>query len=222
MHISFEECRCCDNKLFHAQIPLLKIINFMKHLFLLIAILSLIIFANAQEQPKGLSVNDKAPAFTAKNQNGKMISLDEELKNGPVVLVFYRGQWCPYCNRQLKKLEDSISFITAKGATVVAVTAEKPENISKTIDKTKASYSILYDGGLKIMKSYDVAYKVEGDMLAKYKSYGIDFTQANGSNGANLPVPALYIINKEGKITYRYFDVNFQNRASVADVLAHL
>ena len=194
----------------------------MKYFFLLIAISTLTIFANGQQYPKGLAVNDKAPAFTARNQNGKMISLEEELKKGPVVLVFYRGQWCPYCNSQLKKLEDSLSFITAKGATVIAVTAEKPQNISKTIDKTKALYSILLDDGLKIMKSYDVSYKVEGDMLAKYKSYGIDFTQANGSNGANLPVPALFIINKEGKIIYRYFDVNYQNRASVADVLEHL
>lgn len=177
----------------------------------------------AQDTPKGLVVTDIAPAFSAKDQNGKMISLSEELKKGPVVLVFYRGQWCPYCNLQLKKLEDSLSLITAKGASLITVTPEKPENITKTIAKTKATYPILYDDGLKIMKSYDVAFAVDEKTIAKYKNYGIDFTEANGTaNGANLPVPAVYIISKEGKILFRHFDTDYRNRVSVAEILSHL
>lgn len=172
--------------------------------------------------PKGLNVNDKAPAFAATDQNGKVFDLNDQLKKGDVVLVFYRGQWCPYCNKQLKSLEDSLSLIMAKGATLVAITPEKPENISKTIEKTKAAYPILFDDGLKIMKSYDVAFAVDDKTVEKYKGYGIDFSQANGNNGANLPVPAVYIINKEGKIIYRYFDADYRFRASVAEILAHL
>lgn len=177
---------------------------------------------NAQDNPKGLNVNDKAPVFTAKNQAGKTISLKEQLKSGAVVLIFYRGQWCPYCNKQLKRLEDSLSLISAKGATLIAVTPEKQENISKTIEKTKASYSILFDDGLKIMKSYDVAYTVDDKTVAKYKEHGIDFNEANGNNGAKLPVPAVYVINKKGVIVYKYFDVDYRNRASVQDILDHL
>ncbi len=112
-----------------------------------IIILATIFFLQAVTsfaQPKGLQVNDRAPVFSAKDQNNKTISLKDQLHKGEVVLIFYRGQWCPYCNKQLKALEDSISFITAKGATLIAVTPEKPENISKTIEKTKASYSILF------------------------------------------------------------------------------
>ena len=178
--------------------------------------------AAAQDAPKGLRVNDAAPAFAAKDQKGNTISLKEQLKKGPVVLLFYRGQWCPYCNKQLKRMEDSLSLITAKGATVIAVTPEKPENIVKTIQKTNASYSILYDEGLKILKSYDVAYALDEKGIARYKSYGIDFAQANGSNGANLPVPALYIIGKDGKISYRYFDADYTKRPSVAEILSNL
>ena len=177
---------------------------------------------SAQNDPKGLNVNDKAPEFTAKNQAGKKISLKEQLRSGAVVLIFYRGQWCPYCNKQLKRLEDSLSLITAKGATLIAVTPEKQENISKTIEKTKATYSILFDDGLKIMKSYDVAYKVDDKTVEKYKGYGIDFNEVNGTNGASLPVPAVYVINKEGVIVYKYFDVDYRNRASVQDILDHL
>jgi peroxiredoxin len=189
-------------------------------------VLSLLIFqfllATAQNSPKGLDVNDNAPDFTAKDQNGKTINLKEQLKKGAVVIVFYRGQWCPYCNKQLKKLEDSLSFIMNKGAALITITPEKPENITKTIAKTKATYSILFDDGLTIMKRYDVAYAVDAGTVEKYKKYGIDFTEANGSNGATLPVPAVYVINKEGKIVFRHFDPDYRNRASVQDILTHL
>jgi len=191
---------------------------------ILVAALVLInaIALSAQEQPKGLNVNDKAPDFTALNQSGKKTTLSEELRNGAVVLVFYRGQWCPYCNRQLKRLEDSLSLVTAKGATVLCITAEKEENISKTIEKTKASFPILHDYGLKIMKRYEVAFAVDEKTVTAYKKYGIDFDQANGSNGANLPVPAVFIINKEGKIVYRHFDMDYTKRATVKEILSFL
>jgi peroxiredoxin len=194
----------------------------MKKIIILNIAILISIASIAQMGPKGLNVNDKAPAFAAADQNGKTFNLDNQLKKGDVVLVFYRGQWCPYCNKELKSLEDSLSSIIAKGATLVAITPEKPENISKTIEKTKAAYPILFDDGLKIMKSYDVAFKVDDKTIEKYKGYGIDFSQANGDNGANLPIPAVYIINKEGKIIYRYFDADYRRRASVAEILAHL
>ncbi len=187
-----------------------------------VAFICIPLWLMAQETPAGLKVNATAPGFSARNQYGNIISLGDELKKGPVVLVFYRGQWCPHCNKHLKLLEDSLSFITAKGATVIAVTPEQPENISKTIDKTKASYSILADDSLKIMKSYGVAFAVDEKTIEKYKQYGIDFANANGNNGANLPVPALYIIDKNGKITYRYFNSNYTKRSSIAEVLAQL
>ena len=190
---------------------------------LLTSLLSIcIFFGNAQSNPAGLKVNDKAPEFSGKDQHGKTITLNNELKKGKVVLIFYRGQWCPYCNKELKSITDSLSLISSKGASVVAITPELPENVTKTIDKTKASYSIISDNGLKIMKAYDVSYAVEGEMAAKYKSYGIDFMKANGSNGANLPVPAVYVIDTNGNIIYRYFDVDYHNRASVMEIVAHL
>jgi peroxiredoxin len=194
----------------------------MKKFAALCMLIFQLVSATAQNIPKGLNVNDNAPDFTAKDQNGKTVSLKEELKKGAVVIVFYRGQWCPYCNKQLKKLEDSLSFIMSKGAALITITPEKPENIVKTIAKTKATYSILSDDGLAIMKRYDVAFSVDAATTEKYKKYGIDFTEANGSNGAMLPVPAVYVINKEGKIVFRHFDPDYRNRASVQDILAHL
>ena len=194
----------------------------MKSLFLVFVNLLFSFCVIAQLSPKGIQVNQKAPDFTAKDQNGKKVSLKNELKKGPVVVVFYRGQWCPYCNRQLKALQDSLSFIREKGATLIAVSPEKPDNISKTIEKTKATYSVLFDDSLKIMKSYDVAYNVDSTTIEKYRKFGIDFYDANGNNGATLPVPAVYIINMEGVIVFKHFDPDYRKRVSVQEILLHL
>lgn len=195
----------------------------MKKLVLVLYALLQTLFLTAQIPPQGLQVNDQAPNFLGKDQTGKEITLQNELKKGSVVLVFYRGQWCPFCNKQLKQLEDSLYLIKAKGATVLTITPEKFENIEKTISKTKASYSIIHDEGLDIMKKYDVAFKVDDKTIESYKKYGIDFTEANGvSNGAHLPVPAVYIINKEGKIIYKYFDTNYRKRSTIKEILSYL
>src|SRR5215510_1959161 len=125
----------------------------MKRILCLIVVLHVAYFLVAQEAPEGLFINSKAPDFKAKDQNGQEVRLKDLLKNGKVVLIFYRGQWCPYCNKFLKKLEDSSQLITDKKATVIAITPELPENVAKTVEKTSAAFSILYDEGLKIMKA---------------------------------------------------------------------
>ncbi len=194
----------------------------MKKITLILSLLISVFSVTAQADLKGLSVNDKAPNFTSIDQNGKKFNLKSKLKKGAVVMVFYRGQWCPYCNKQLKQLEDSLSLILAKGASLVAITPEKPENVAKTIAKTKATYPVLFDDGLKIMKKYDVAFKVDDNTIERYKKFGIDFIEANGiNNGANLPVPAVYIV-RDGKIIYKYFDVDYKKRASVVEILKYL
>lgn len=184
---------------------------------------AIILFAfSPNDNPKGLNVGDLAPDFTAIDQNDNSVQLKELLESGPLVLLFYRGEWCPYCNKQLKLLEDSMSLITSKGAGIVAITPESQTNIKKTVDKTKASFSIVQDNNSLIMNAYKVAFELDEKTRNKYKGYGVDLIERNGSNGNNLPVPAVYIINQEGKITYRYFDDNFKNRASVAEILKHL
>ncbi|MBS4043235.1 MAG: AhpC/TSA family protein [Chitinophagaceae bacterium] len=194
----------------------------MKNIVQLIIIILCSTSLAAQEYPNGLQVNDEAPAFSAVDQNGTLIELKDVLTKGNVVMIFYRGQWCPHCNRQLKALEDSLQYFVSKKAQLIAITPEKPDNITKSIFKTKASFPILYDDGLKIMKSYKVDFAVDEKTIVKYKNYGIDFNEANGSNGANLPVPAVYIINQEGKIIYKYFDIDYKKRPSVAELLKHL
>ena len=189
-----------------------------------IALFSLLFIQSveAQEAPEGLFIGSKAPDFKAKDQNGNEVRLKDLLKKGKVVLVFYRGQWCPYCNRELSRIQDSIQLIKDKGATVVAVSPEKQESIAMTVEKTKAEYTVLYDEDLKIMKAYDVEFEVPDNTLTRYRNANIDIEKNNGSNGKYLPVPAVYIIDKESTVTYRFFDTDYKKRPWVKDLLNNL
>jgi peroxiredoxin len=177
----------------------------------------------AQEKPEGLFINSKAYDFKAKDQSGVEVSLKELRKKGPVVVLFYRGNWCPYCNKELTRLQDSLQLITEKGASVVAITPEASEGINKTIEKTKAVFPILHDEEMKIAKAYKVAYEVDERTTGRYKSFGTDLLTINEQKlKASLPVPAVYVINKEGSVTYRYFNEDYKKRPSVKDILAEI
>ena len=180
--------------------------------------------SQAQEKPEGLFINSKAPDFKGKDQNGNEIALKDLRKKGPVVIIFYRGYWCPYCNKELQKLEDSLQLIKEKGAQLIAITPEKQEGIAKTIEKTKASYPIISDDELKIMKAYDVAYQVDTKTIDRYKMASIDLAANNGQKpeAVYLPVPAVYIIGKDGEIKYRFFEEDYKKQAAVKDILNNL
>jgi len=178
----------------------------------------------AQEKPEGLFINSKAPDFKGKDQNGNELVLKDLRKKGPVVIIFYRGYWCPYCNKELQKLEDSLQLIKEKGAQLIAITPEKQDGVAKTIEKTKASYPIITDDELKIMRAYDVIYQVDSKTVDRYKMASIDLAANNGQkpDAVYLPVPAVYIIGKDGEIKYRYFNEDYKKQAPVKDILDNL
>jgi peroxiredoxin len=194
----------------------------MKKILFLFSLLVSVYSISAQSAPEGLFIDSKAPDFKAKDQNGTEIHLKDLLKKGKVVLVFYRGHWSPDCNKELKRLQDSLQLIKDKDATLIAVTPEKPDSIIRTIEKIAATYSILSDDKLKIMKAYDVAFEVPENTLTRYHNTGIDIEANNGTNGKFLPVPAVYIIDKESNIIYRFFEPDYKKRPSVKEILANL
>jgi peroxiredoxin len=163
-----------------------------------------------------LKVGAKAPVFNLKDNNGKQIDLKKILKeNKSVVLFFYRGQWCPHCNKHIKNLQDSLQLLTSKGAYVIGVSPETSAGIDKTIAKTKASFSIISDRDYGLMKAYQVNYVMEPGLADRYKKNGLDVALANGQSDYVLPVPATYIIDKSGKIKYVFFDKDYTKRPSV-------
>ncbi|MES2456613.1 MAG: peroxiredoxin family protein [Bacteroidota bacterium] len=184
------------------------------------ALLCLQLGASAQ---KGLTIGQQAPLFSGTDQNGKIVDLKKVLKtNKSVVLFFYRGQWCPYCNKHIKELQDSLQLLTGKNAYVIGITPETKDNINATIKKTNAAFSMIQDSDDSIMKAYGVNFRMDDDTFAKYKTYGVDLEANNGNARHTLPVPATYIISPSGKIKFVHFDSNYQKRASVKTLLAEL
>ncbi|MBN2615264.1 MAG: AhpC/TSA family protein [Bacteroidales bacterium] len=173
--------------------------------------------------PKGLKVGDKAPDFTSIDQYGKRIELNQLLKNGPVVLIFYRGYWCPLCNQHLQKFEDSLQYITQRGASVVTVSAQTPGNSEKMIHKQKITFHVVSDTTDQIMKDYKVLFNVTEayqKLIEKYLK--LDIRKVNNQEAAQLPVPATFIINPKGIIVYRQFNYDYSKRSTVKEVLEHL
>ncbi len=179
--------------------------------------------AVAQPAPASLTasalvVGETAPAFNGQDAAGRPVELKQLLKKGPVVLYFYRGQWCPYCTKELSELQDSLLTLTAKGAQVVVVTPETPENIRLTVTKTKAAFTIVHDQDFAIMKAYRTAFTVDAATAQKYRGFGVDLRKANGAEVDVLPVPATYVIGRDGTIRFAFFDPDYRHRASVRQV----
>ena len=187
-----------------------------------IILVLLIAFTTKAEDPKGLNVGELAPLFMGFNQFDEQVNLQDLLKSGPDVLLFYRGHWCKYCNRQLEALSDSLEFIKYKGASIVAVTPETMEIVDETSKEYDNSFQIISDSNIKIVKDYKVNFEVKKTTTTKYKFAGINLNQYNGENGTNLPVPAAYIIGQDGKIDYVFFDMNYKKRVSVSTLLMNL
>lgn len=172
---------------------------------------------------KGISVGIEAPLFVANDAHNNEFSLAEALKKGPVVVIFYRGNWCPVCTKHLGKIQDSLDLITKTGATIVAVTPEKPTNMERMEEKTGAKFSLLFDEGYKISNAFDVTFDPTKGEKRKYNTFlGANLDEANSNNSEQLPIPATYVINQKGIITWRHFDPNYKNRASVKDIIVAL
>lgn len=172
---------------------------------------------------KGLAVGTKAPLFKAKDASGNTFSLAKAIAQKPVVLIFYRGQWCPVCNRHLSNLQDSLQLIYDKGATVIAVSPQKPDYIKKTVEKTGATFTLLYDKHYKIANAYHVTFLPNAIQRLFHKTLvKAQLSKANTDGSQQLPIPATYIIDENGMITWRQFNPNFKKRASVKAIVAHL
>ena len=184
--------------------------------------LVIVLSASAQEKPEGLFINSKAPDFALKDQYGATVTLKDLRKKGQTVILFYRGNWCPYCNKELKAFQDSLSLILTKNTQLIAITPEAKEGIDSTVRKTGAVFPILSDEGGKTLAAYQVAFKVDDRTINRYKMAGIDILKTNNQKEAVLPVPAVYIVNTEGTVTYRYFDDNYKRRVSVKEIIANI
>lgn len=170
-----------------------------------------------------LPIGEMAPLFSGVDNYGNTFELSDKLKQGPVVLVFYRGYWCPLCNKHFEAFEENLSKLSDQGISVVAVTPELPDNVDRFVEKSGTSIPVVSDQSGEIMKAYQVAFDVTKKYQRKIKTFLFtDIARSNGAEEAVLPVPATYLIAEDGLIQYVHYDIDYGNRATVEDILQHV
>ena len=173
--------------------------------------------------PVGLKIGDKAPIIKGVALNGKLINSDETLKEKSIVLIFYRGKWCPVCSRYLSNLNDSLQYILNNNAEVFVVGPETFENTEKIADKTEATFTLIPDTSFQILNDYDVLFNVTKKYQEKIKTFlRISIAKNNNQSVAQLPVPATYIIGQDGLIKWSHFNYDYTKRASVREIIDNL
>ena len=166
-------------------------------------------------------IGDLAPNFTLKNALGNDVTLSDYLKKGPVVLTWYRGGWCPYCNLTLQRLQQELGNFEAEGANLLALSPELPDKSLNTAEKNELKFEVLSDVGNVVGKDYGIIYKLTDAVADRYQT-GFDLHGFNGDESNELPLAATYVINQEGEIIYEFLDVDYRNRAEPADIVSAL
>ncbi|MFC1805601.1 peroxiredoxin-like family protein [Planctomycetota bacterium] len=173
------------------------------------------------QEKEAKKLGDKAPGFELPNATGKTVALADLLEKGPVVVTWYRGGWCPYCNIQLRALQQALPALREAGGTLVAISPELPDKALSTAEKQKLEFEVLSDVGNKVAAAYGLKYTLPAPVAAKLKGF-VDLATFNGDASNDLPLAATYVIGTDGTIRYAFVDADYRKRAEPAAIVAAL
>lgn len=169
---------------------------------------------------QALAVGDTAPDFELPDATGKRVRLGELLEQGPVVINFYRGEWCPYCNLELRAFQNLLPEFKQAGAALVAISPELPDHSLSVTEKHSLEFTVLSDVGNQVSRQYGLVFTLDATLQPLYQSFGIDIPTSNGDDSYELPLPATYVIDQTGRIRYAFAEADYTQRAEPQDVLA--
>ena len=184
------------------------------------------IIAKAKAFEKGddaIKIGHKAPSFKLPNPEGKLVSLDTLLEKGPVVITFYRGDWCPYCNLQLRALQAKLNEIHALGGTLVAISPQVPDGSLSKSEINEMEFIVLSDQDAKVASQYGVAWEVPEFLMEHMRvDRNLDLDKINNGNGAILPIPATFILGRDGLVKWNYVNVDYRTRSEPDEIIEAL
>ena len=169
-----------------------------------------------------VGADEAAPDFALPNAAGKSIVLKELLRSGPVILTFYRGGWCPYCNIQLRAYQGALPQISALGARLVAISPQLPDNSLDTANKNALTFDVLSDVRNEVARSYGLVYSLPEEIRAALRSNNKALPSINGDESWELPVPATFVIAQDGHVGLAYVDIDYRRRLAPEDIIAAL
>jgi len=170
----------------------------------------------------GLKEGMQAPDFTLPDATGKQVSLSRLLQQGPVVITFYRGEWCPFCNLHLRAYQKILPQIHALGASLVALSPQTPDNSLTTKEKKELTYAVLSDVGNQIARQYGLVFKVPDATRAIQEEMGKPLPSYNGDDSWELPMPATFVVDQPGIIQLAFVDADYTRRLEPADIITCL
>ena len=168
------------------------------------------------------SEGSAAPDFSLPNAHGEPVASEALWGDGPAVVSFYRGGWCPYCNIELKALQDRLPEIEALGARLVAITPETPDNALSTQEKNEIGFDVLSDDGNRVASAFGLTFRLPDAVNDIYKGFGIDLEASNGEGSQTLPVPATFVIGKGGTVLKAFVDADYTQRLEPEEIIEAL
>jgi peroxiredoxin len=169
-----------------------------------------------------LDVGDRAPVFRLPDARGGEVALEALLADGPVVLVFYRGAWCPYCNLQLGAFQSALADIRATGATLVAVSPQTPDQSLTFAEQRALEFPVLTDAGNAVASQYGLVYTQPRASTATSRALGIELADFNGDDSNTLPAASTFVIGQDGVIRFAAVSGDYRWRVGPDEVLAVL
>jgi len=159
-------------------------------------------------------VGDLAPEFSLPGVTGDTISLLETLASGPLVLTFYRGAWCPYCNIQLAAYERALPEIADAGGCLIAISPQKADGALSMTEKNSLTFDVLSDAGNKVARKFGLVYQLPDSLKSAYTSFGVDLAALNGDSSWELPIPATFVIGRNGRVQLSHAETDYRKRLS--------
>jgi peroxiredoxin len=165
---------------------------------------------------------NQLPEIRLGNALGNEVNVHDILKSHKVIIAFYRGNWCPYCNIQLRALQQAIPDFEAKGAKLVVIGPETPDNSLTTKEKNELSFEVLSDIDMKVARSMNLVYQLPTKLQELYKKFGIDLDTNQGNENQELPIAATYVVEQNGTISYHFLEEDYKLRADPQTILEAL
>jgi peroxiredoxin len=188
---------------------------------LLITASLLLGLAAAAAEARALQSGDRVPDITLRSETDQEVRLRDLVSKKPTVLVFYRGGWCPFCTKHLHALAGIQEQLTSAGAQLVAISIDQPSKLRATPDRGKLGYTLLSDSDATAAQAFGIAFKVEDQLVAKYKSaYNIDLEAAAGRTHHLLPHPAVFVVEPSGTIRFAHVNADYKQRLEPDKILA--
>ena len=171
---------------------------------------------------RALKAGDRMPTFTLNDPDGQPVSSAELLARGPLIISFYRGVWCPYCNMELQALQAALADFRAAGASLVAISPQSAVNSRKSVRQNALDFPILSDPGNDVAAAFGLRFELPDYLVELYKGFGNDLPAINGDDSWTLPMPARFVIGQDGIILYAEVNPDYTRRPDPEDMLPAL